>query len=74
MLEQPPELLPQKGERKPEALPVIDATPALAKGTAGVGLAGGTKRATTAKPEALEARVWAGFAGNAAARRGQSRM
>jgi len=26
----------------------------LAEGTAGVGLAGGTKRVTTAKPEALE--------------------
>jgi hypothetical protein len=33
---------------------VADVAPALAKGTAGVKLAGRTKRVTAAKPEALE--------------------
>ena len=35
-------------------LPVVDTEPALADGTAGVELAGGAERATTAKPKALE--------------------
>ena len=33
---------------------VAGVAPALAEGTAGVKLAGGTKRVTAAKPEALE--------------------
>ena len=39
---------------------VAGVMPTLAEGTAGVGLAGGTKRVTTAKPEALEPKDYGG--------------